>query len=172
MGLDGFTAPQQLPQGDVIKNFNSGLALVDEWAAKYAAKAREKGTAVVYVTHPCVDGKVLEDEVAGFYTLSSHSVARVDISGGWLKRNAPVDVPAILLGMLGVDSRYQKMGLGADLLRDALVRSARIADELGARALVVQPADSSLEAFYKKYGFSAIAGTDKLAISLKISSAS
>lgn len=51
------------------------------------------------------------DDIAGFYSLSAHSVARKEVSGGWFRRNAPSQVLAILLGMLGVYERYQGMGM-------------------------------------------------------------
>lgn len=50
------------------------------------------------------------DKVAGFYTLSTHSVCRADISGGWLQRNATNLVPCGLLGMMGVDEEYKGWG--------------------------------------------------------------
>lgn len=56
-----------------------------------------------------------------------------------LVANAPSQVPAILLGMLGVDERYQGMGLGAQLLRDAILNSLKVSELAGARALVVDP---------------------------------
>ena len=166
MGVTGFAAPVPLGDGDSLEGFRSGLAVVDEWAAKYAAKARQRGSAVVYVSRP-KDGPRTLPGAAGFYTLSSHSVARAGLAGGWLRRNAPADVPVVLLGMLGVDSRYQGNGLGRALLRDAIERSCGIAEQLGAKALVVQPADEGLLPFYAKAGFSEVPGTDKMAVSLK-----
>ena len=44
-------------------------------------------------------------------------------ANGWLRRNSPDPIPAILLGMLGVDMRYQTMHVGAQLLRDAAMRA-------------------------------------------------
>lgn len=112
----------------------------------YASRARERGTAIVHVTR-------CGDDIAGFYSLSAHSVARKEVSGGWFRRNAPSQVPAILLGMLGVDERYQGMGLGAQLLRDAILNSLKVSELAGARALVVDPTGRPHRLFIAASGF-------------------
>ena len=105
-------------------------------------------------------------EVAGFYALSAHSVARSEVDGGWLPRNAPEQVPAVLLGLLGVDERFKGMGLGAHLLKDAIENALKIADLAGAKALVVDPTGPAVESFYRRFGFSNLPGTTRMAIKL------
>ena len=83
---------------------------------------------------------------------------------GWLRRNTPQPVPTILLGRLAVDARYQGHHIGAQLLRDAILRAQSIASELGARALVVDPIDESAAAFYRHYGFEMISANGRMAI--------
>ena len=126
--------------------FSCGDNLVDNWFAKHAKYAKQRGTAVVYVSY-------CKGKVAGFYTLSSHSVVRNSIQGGWLKRNSPEQVPAILLGMMGVDTHYKGCGLGAALLRDAIKKSLETAQIIGAKALLVDPSSKSAETFYAHFGF-------------------
>ena len=165
MGVGGaFTRPVQLGDDAALEGFRSGLAVVDSWAQKHACSAKKRGTAVVYVSYTA-------DRLtpAGFYTLSSHSVERASITGGWLRRNAPDQVPAVLLGMLGVDARFQGRGLGAALLADAIARSLNIADAIGSKALVVDPANDSARQFYTKYGFATIPGTDRMYLPLRLS---
>lgn len=107
------------------------------------------------------DGLICEGDLAGFYTLSSQSMARSGV-GGWLARNAPSQIPVILLGMLGVDARWHGEGLGHSLLVDAAQRSSAVAQSIGARALVVDPADDSARAFYVRHGFRPIPGSNRL----------
>ncbi len=154
MGLS-FTEPRRLEVGEGITGFHCGVEVVDRWADTRSGKARSQGTAVVYATF--CDGMV-----AGFYTLSAYSVKRADVAGGWLRRNVPESVPAILLGMLAVDARFQHLGLGAQLLRDAVLRSASAAAIVGARALIVDAATDAARSFYERYGFEAVPGTDRL----------
>lgn len=105
------------------------------------------------------------ERVAGFYTLSTHSVVRSDVGGGWLARNAPSQGPAVLLGMLGVDDDFTGMGLGAALLCDAIINASKVAAIAGARALVVDPVDDSA-AFYARFGFRRIGDSGRMAIKL------
>lgn len=149
-----FTVPRQLEPGDQIEEFECGVALVDDWVRKRAAFARKAGTAVVYATF--CDGVL-----AGFYSLSSQSIMR-DAVPGWIVRNSPEQIPVILLGMMGVDKRFQGCGLGRDLLLDAVHRAESVAAQIGARALVVDPVDDSSNAFYAAHGFRCIPGSDRM----------
>ena len=159
--MSRFTKPVQLPVGEGIQGFHCGVELVDRWVAEHSAHARRRGTAVVYVSY-------CNGEVAGFYTLSTHSVARSDISGGWFARNAPGQVPAVLLGMMGVDEQFRGCGLGAALLRDSLINAMKIAELAGARALVVDPVDASSRSFYGRFGFSELGATGRMALKLPV----
>ena len=164
MGIGGaVTRPEQLASDATLKGFDSGLDVVDSWASNHAHAAKRRGTAVVYVSY-ATDGLT----PAGFYTLSSHSIERAEVAGGWLRRNAPEQVPAILLGMLGVDRRFQGMGLGSAFLADAIERSLGIADAIGSKALVVDPASDEARRFYTRYGFAQIPGADRMYLPLKL----
>lgn len=158
--MGAFEAPRKLTADDDLSNFCCGMAVVDEWARNRAHGAERNGTAVVYVVG--CDGAV-----AGLYSLCTHSVVRDDVGGGWLRRNTPEAIPAILLGMLGVDKRFQGERLGASLLGDALRRSLMVADQVGAKALLVDPVDERARAFYGKYGFKDIPGMGRMFVPLK-----
>lgn len=162
--MSGFTKPKQLPVGVGIEDFHSGNEVVDRWVQQHSKTARKRGTAVIYATSYC------DDRVAGLYTLSTHSVKRSSVMGGWFVRNAPEQVPTVLLGMLGVDKRYQGRGLGANLLKDAIINSLRIAELAGSRALVVDPTDEAAASFYQHFGFRPLNGHDRMAIPIKVPS--
>jgi len=65
----------------------------------------------------------------------------------------PEPVPVMLLGRLAVDRRWQKRGLGADLLSDAVLRVATASELIGVRALLVHAASESTKTIYQKNGF-------------------
>ena len=165
MGLTGFTKPEQPSDPAIFASFRSGADSIDGWVAKYAARAKQRGTAVLYITRPVLDGSPL-NRIAGFYTLSAYSLQRADVSAGWVTRNTPPDIPAILLGMLAVDAEYQNQGLGSALLQDAVIRSRFVADNIGAKILVVDPLTPELEGFYERFGFRRIADTGMMAARL------
>lgn len=108
-----------------------------------------------------------EGIVAGPYSLSAHSVVRDEVQGGWLRRNVPESIPTVLLGMLGVDERFQGQRLGASLLGDAIRRAMLVAQQVGAKALLVDPFDGAARAFYQKYGFREVPGQGRMYLSLR-----
>lgn len=70
-----------------------------------------------------------------------HSISRSEVCTGWISKIAPSQVPAVVLGMLGVDEDFKGMGLGAALLRDAVLNASKVAAIAGARTLVVDPVE-------------------------------
>ena len=61
----------------------------------------------------------------------------------------------VLLARLAVGRAEKGKGLGAALLKDALLRSLQAADIIGCRAVLVHAKDQAAQAFYKKFGFEA-----------------
>ena len=154
MAMTPFTAPRRLTEGDDVTGFDCGLPLVNDWLTRHLRDSFRRHTAVAYATFE-------HGTLAGFYTLSSFSIAHAEASG-WLRRNSPDPIPVILLGMLGVDVRYQTMHVGSQLLRDAVLRSLSAAEIIGARALVVEPANERAAGFYERYGFRRIGDTQRM----------
>lgn len=150
-----FSAPRRLRDADDLSGFSCGVNAVDNWLAKHARHACKRGTAVVYVSF---DGT---GSLAGFYTLSAHSMDRNAMTG-WLARNAPDQIPVILLGMLGVNASHAGKGLGRQLLLDAYHRAKGAAETIGAKALVVDPLDDNVAGFYLDVGFEHVPGSDRL----------
>lgn len=140
------TRPRRLAEGDVLAGFKCGEPIVDDWLLERATQAQRTGTATVYVCYS------EQGQLAGYYTLSAHTIDR-NLANGWLSRNTPEQIPAILLGRLGVDRCWQGQGLGKDLLADAIKRSRSIATQIGAKAMIVEPANQAAKGFYLKYGF-------------------
>ncbi len=98
-----FSVPRRLADSDCMEGFTCGVPAIDGWLSKHARSSFKRGTAVVYVSFDELG------RLAGFYTLSAHSIDRGSISG-WLARNSPEQVPTILLGMLGVSVDHKREG--------------------------------------------------------------
>lgn len=63
-------------------------------------------------------------------------------------------VPAVYLGMIGVDSGCQKRGIGKILMMDAIQRTAKIAEHAGTYALALDALDWTLVEYYREqFGF-------------------
>ncbi|WP_202115082.1 GNAT family N-acetyltransferase [Gilliamella sp. Pas-s27] len=69
------------------------------------------------------------------------------------KRNMPDPIPVIILGRLAIDKNYKAKGLGAALLKDAILRSKEVSKQVGSRALLVHSLTDEANAFYIKFGF-------------------
>ncbi len=105
-----------------------------------------------------------DNNVIGYYTLTSESLGREQIPDKYIKKvpenyNAPV----ILLGRLARDIKEKGSGLGEHLLLDALFRAYTLSEEsIGAMAVVVDPINKYAVNFYKKYGFEQLPDSEKI----------
>lgn len=100
-------------------------------------------------------------EVIGFYALQvgGDNVALLPpAAGGTYLRNYSA-FPAIHLSYLGVHEDFQRQGLGAFLLMDALEKVCRISENCGFFALTLQSLDEQSTAFYRSLNFTAYSGT-------------
>lgn len=65
----------------------------------------------------------------------------------------PDPIPVIILGRLTVDSHYKGKGIGAGLLKDAILRAKSVSNHVGAKTLLVHALSDEAKAFYFKFGF-------------------
>lgn len=128
--------------------FSCGTPELDSYLKTRASQEVGKHLAAVFVLTP--DGKT----IAGFYTLSQHSVnldkIPEEISRKLTRYN---DVPVTLLGRLARSLDYRGKGVGEKLLLDALRRSLDNSREIASWSVVVDAKDAHAVAFYKRYGF-------------------
>ncbi len=61
--------------------------------------------------------------------------------------------PLNALGRLAVHTDWTSQGIGRGLLKDAVLRTAGVAKEIGVRALLCHTISANAKAFYLKYGF-------------------
>ncbi|MEZ5584159.1 MAG: GNAT family N-acetyltransferase [Candidatus Competibacteraceae bacterium] len=93
---------------------------------------------------------------AGYYTLSAADIPLADLPPEIIRRLPRYpSVPAARIGRLAVDRRAQGRRLGGALLLNAAVRAMR--SEVAVFALVVDAKDERAAAFYRHYGFLALA---------------
>lgn len=127
-------------------SFRCGVEALDRYLLNQAGQDARKGVAAPFVL-------VLEDgTLAGYYTLSATGIKLTEFPnavGSHLPRY-PL-VPATLLGRLAIDHRHHGRGFGADLLLDALFRSAR--SEIASFAVVVDAKDQAAQRFHEYQGF-------------------
>ena len=89
--------------------------------------------------------------MVGYYALATGAVAQAEATGR-VRRNMPDPVPVMVLGRLAVDRAHQGQGLGAGLLRDAILRILQAAEIVGIRAILVHAISDQAKRFYEHHG--------------------
>jgi GNAT superfamily N-acetyltransferase len=143
--VSGYGAPRPISAGDQVADFESGEPSPDGYLRGRALANHVEGASRCFIT--CRVGRVV-----GFYALASASVQRADAPGR-VRRNLPDPVPVILLSRLAIDAKEQRKGLGAQLLRDAIIRSVAAAEIIGVRALLAHALHEQARAFYAHFDF-------------------
>ena len=92
------------------------------------------------------------ERVTAYYSLAVGAAGH-ELLPGRIKRNMPDPVPVMILGRLAVDKAFQGRGLGTGLLRDAVLRTAQVAEVAGIRALLVHAISDAAKRFYEGFGF-------------------
>lgn len=131
--------------------FASGNERIDQYFQQTVSQDIKRRYAACYVLIERESAKV-----AGFYTLSSHSIALTELAAEWSSRlpRYPT-VPAALIGWLGRDHAFRGQEVGAMLLYDAIARLA--ASPAGVHAICADTIDTDAAAFYQRHQFQAFA---------------
>jgi len=141
-----FPRPIPLHKSHDLTAFDCGAPSLNEFLRKYALQNHQNRSARTYVT-------ARENRIVGYYTLAAGSVSRDDVAARVAKGLGKYPVPIILLARLAVDRSEQGKGLGAALLKNALLRAVQAADIVGCRAVLVHAKDQVAQAFYRKFDF-------------------
>ena len=139
------SAPEHLTPDHDLAAFDSGVSALDDWLKRRALANEEAGGSRTYVV--CAGGRVV-----GYYALATGGVAQAAATGR-VRRNMPDPVPVMVLGRLAVDQTYRGRGLGAGLLRDAILRTLQAAELGGIRAILVHAISDEAKRFYERHGF-------------------
>jgi ribosomal protein S18 acetylase RimI-like enzyme len=101
--------------------------------------------------------EVATGQVAAYYTLSAASIPLGDLPTDEARRlpRYPA-LPAVRIGRLAVDRRFQRRGLGELMLMNAVHRTMQ--DAAAAFALLVDAKNDRAAVFYRRYGFRPIEG--------------
>jgi GNAT superfamily N-acetyltransferase len=137
---------EKLAERHILRGFNCGKASLDRWLKQYALKNQKLDSSQTYVVHR-------NFIVVGYYSLTTASIETSRAPARIKVAMPPYPIGVILLARLATDRREQKTGLGAALLKDAMIRCVSAADSVGARAVLVHALDEKARSFYEHYGF-------------------
>jgi len=137
---------EKLAAHHALDGFTCGQAALDRFLLNFALANQRASASQTYLA-------LAEDVVIGYYTLVVGEV-EYDSAPERLKRGlARHPVPIMVLGRLAVSSSWQGKGVGAGLLKDAMLRTLQAADIAGIRAFAVHAKDDTVRAFYERFEF-------------------
>ena len=139
------SAPEKLTDEHDLSGFDSGEPILDEWLRRRALQNEASGASRTYVV--CVGKRVV-----GYYTLAVGAIATAEAPGR-VRRNMPNPLPVMVLGRLAVDKGFQRDGIGAGLLCDAVLRTLQAAEIAGIRAILVHAISEAAKRYYENFGF-------------------
>ena len=128
-----------------LHDFCCGIDDLDVWLRQRALPNQQTGASRTFVL---CDGP----RVIGYYCLSSAQLHR-PLAVSKMRRNMPEQMPAILVGRLAIDRRYQGRGFGGDLVFDAVRHVVEAVEHMGIRLIMVHAISDEAVNFYKNLGF-------------------
>lgn len=137
---------EKLQPHHAVEAFDCGQEALNHFLQKHALQNQHSGGAQTYVG-------LANETVIGYYALAVGSVEQEHAPERVKKGLAKHSIPIMLLARLAVDLRWQKQGVGAALLKDAMLRTLQAADIAGIRALVVHAKDEAARKFYGRFDF-------------------
>ena len=141
-----FSNVEKLSLDHDLSDFDCGQPSLDDWLRLYALMNQRADAAQTYLVTQA-------RRVAGYYALAAGSVQPTEAPPRVAKGLARHPIPVVIVARLAVDRSFQGRGLGAVLLRDALIRAEAGAQIIGARALLVNAKDETARGFYERFDF-------------------
>jgi GNAT superfamily N-acetyltransferase len=136
------------------RGFDSGKPELDSWLVNHALASQKGDLARTFVLVENPD--VASARVAGYFSLVMGHVRQEDASRKLVRGTPRYPVGMVLLARLALDGSQQGHGLGAQLLKLALVRAVSAGEVAAARLVAVDALDGEAEAFYRRWGFIAL----------------
>jgi predicted N-acetyltransferase YhbS len=130
----------------VVDTFDCGREPLNRFLHRFALQNQQAGASQTYVA-------LSEDLIVGYYTLVVGQVEYADAPQRLTKGMARHPVPIMLLARLAVAVTWQGKGLGAGLLKDAMLRTLQAAEIAGIRAFGVHAKDDEAKKFYERFDF-------------------
>ena len=137
---------EKLDRGHLVDSFDCGSEPLNRFLIRFALQNQQAGASRTYLV-------LADDEIAGYYFLVVGQVVYEGAHERLTKGLARHPVPIMLLARLAIALPWQGKGLGAALLKDAMLRTLQAADIAGIRALAVHAKDDRARAFYEHFDF-------------------
>jgi GNAT superfamily N-acetyltransferase len=145
VGQPAISAPGPLTSAHRLDTFRCTEAELEHWLKQRALKNQLDGASRTFVV--CASGQVI-----GYYALAAGAVLHSQVPGA-VRRNMPEPIPVAVLGRLAVHSDWGGRGVAGGMLKDAVLRTMRLSEEMGIRALLCHAVSEEARKFYLHHGF-------------------
>jgi predicted N-acetyltransferase YhbS len=137
---------EKLQRGHAVDAFDCGHKPLNRFLVRSALQNQQTEVSQTYVA---LDNY----RVVGYYTLVVGEIDWEDAPQLRTKDPAKQPVPVMLLARLAVAVAWHSNGLGAGLLKDAVLRTLHAARIAGIRVFAVHARDNMARAFYEHFDF-------------------
>ena len=137
---------EKLARTHAVDAFDCGQEALNRFLIRFALANQQANASQTYVG-------LAAEVVIGYTTLVVSEVAYDDAPDRLRKGLARHPVPLMLLARLAVSQTRKGKGVGAGLLKDAMLRTLQAAQIGGIRALAAHAKDDAARAFYQHFGF-------------------
>lgn len=137
---------EKLRRDHPVEGFDCGKEPLNRFLTRHALQSQQAGGSMTYLA-------IENDRIVGYFTLVVGDVEHAETPERVARGLSKHPVPIMLLARLAVASDRQGQGLGAGLLKEAMLRTLHAADIAGIRALVVHAKDDGARSFYERFDF-------------------
>lgn len=146
---------ERLNSSHDLSGFSCGIKSLDNWLREHALDNQRRDLSRTYVL---IDDS---NHVVGYYSLTMGGVQRDHLPKRYAHGLPSFDVGMVLLGRLAVGEGHKGIGLGRDLIIEAVERAADAGLLVAAKFISVDPIDESARSFYAHFGFKVVSGDDQ-----------
>ena len=137
---------KKLARDHDLDPFDCGQEALNRFLKRFVLTSQQANASQTYVG-------LAADQVIGYYTLVVAEISPSEAPERVRKGLARHPIPLMLLARLAVDRQWQGKGVGAGLLKDAMLRTLQAAEIAGIRALAAHAKDGEAKNFYVHFGF-------------------
>lgn len=136
---------------------------VDLFLKQKAMQDQKLDLSRTYVLSDSVQDRNL---IIGYFTITPIHIRQEEMLND--KPKIKREIPALLLGQLGVDTRFQRKGMGELLLLNAESKALMASDLIGLRAIILDARNEDLVKWYAGYGYSRIGNGLRMAKNIEL----
>lgn len=129
--------------------FDCGCESLKRWFWHHAWEEQEADMTRTHVVADSTTGDII-----GYVSLALAEIKRAPQSSEGTAPDArPTALPAVLLGRLAIDQRYQRLGHARSLMHFAFASTVNVSRNIGCFCMLTHPLDDRVRAFFRTFGF-------------------